>query len=143
MDTAERVEAIRAFLERNEYEPKVRPNGVVRFQSGQMTLFVQTEAEDETFYRIGLPDFWPLETDEERERAPAVMHRLMANLSAVKLLTVKGDTWCVIEAFHPTVQDLLAGLENDIERIERCVVAFARGIRRGAGEGDDGDREDE
>jgi len=142
MGTAERIEAIRAFLEENEYEPKVKRNGVVRFKNADMTMFVQTDAEDETFYRIGLPDFWPLETEKEKERAPRVMHDTMARENAIKLLTVNGDTWCVIEAFHPTAQDLLTVLKDDIRRIMHGVTSFAQGILRDGDENSEQDRED-
>jgi len=94
-----------------------------------MIMFVGFLEDDEQYYRICLPNFWPLETPEERERAAIAAHDVTSRVKAVKLIATGDDTWCLIQTFCPSVGELLPVLEQCIRTILSAAEEYARAMR--------------
>lgn len=129
MSRAERAAAIMDFLADRGYRPDIDGDGDVRFSVRDMTMFVGLDEKDEAYYRICLPNFWPLESAEERERAAIATHDVTSRVKAVKLIATADDTWCLIQTFCPSVGDLLPVMEQCIRTILSAADEYAKAMR--------------
>ncbi len=57
------------FLADEGYRPKEDSDGDVQFMKEGKTYYIIIDGRDPQFFRISFPNFWPIESEEERRRA--------------------------------------------------------------------------
>ncbi len=66
---AARGEYFLQYLSEQGYRPKIDADGDVEFMKEGFTCYISTLNDDEGFFRVILPNFWPLATDEDLVKA--------------------------------------------------------------------------
>jgi len=128
MSKPKRAALVRDFLAEKGYKPTIDNDGDVRFQYQGLNLYVGIDDDDDEYYQVVVPNFWSLDTAAEKLRAPSANTEVTRRVKAVKVWTVRGDTWCAVEAFYASAHDFLAVLERSIRTCYGGVMEFAKAI---------------
>lgn len=99
MSKQERAEMYRSFLAEEGYAPKIDNDGDVLFKFEGGTYFIAVSEKDEVFFRIVFPNFWPIESEQERVRALLAAASATAETKVAKVFLVRDDTYASIEMF--------------------------------------------
>jgi len=89
----------RSFLAEEGYAPKIDNDGDVLFKFEGGTYFIAVSEKDEVFFRIVFPNFWPIESEQERVRALLAAASATAETKVAKVFLVRDDTYASIEMF--------------------------------------------
>ena len=123
MNKAERAQMYVSYLREEGYAPEVDKDGDVMFKFEGGTYFVLVDEEDEMFFQIMFPSFWPIESEEEGARVEkaaqlatritkvAKVYRQLDNVNAsVELLCVPPEAFKAV--FRRALRSIQAGAKN-------------------------------
>lgn len=85
------------YLKEEGYVPHYDSDGDIVFKSEGLTYLLFASEDDEAYFRMSLPNFWKIESEEERQRALAVACRVNAELKVVKIYPVEDNVWASVE----------------------------------------------
>ena len=123
MDKAERAQMYVSYLREEGYALEIDEDGDVMFKFEGGTYFVLVDEEDEMFFQIMFPSFWPIESEEEGARVEkaaqlatritkvAKVYRQRDNVNAsVELLCVPPEAFKAV--FRRALGSIQAGVSN-------------------------------
>ena len=123
MDKAERAQMYVSYLREDGYALEIDEDGDVMFKFEGGTYFVLVDEEDEMFFQIMFPSFWPIESEEEGARVEkaaqlatritkvAKVYRQLDNVNAsVELLCVPPEAFKAV--FRRALGSIQAGVSN-------------------------------
>jgi hypothetical protein len=87
------------FLREEGYRPEIDRDEDIKFKSEGRWHYVMVDRDDPSFVRLVYPNFWSLETAEERQRAIAAAERATAETKVAKVYVVRENVWAAVEAF--------------------------------------------
>jgi hypothetical protein len=88
------------FLAEEGYRPTINANGNVSFKCEGRTYVIRIDEEDEEYFELAYPNFWPIESDEERSRVMEAALAVIADNKVVKIYPEDDtNTWATIELF--------------------------------------------
>jgi hypothetical protein len=119
-----KVETYMDILRTEGYRPELDQDGDVAFKHERIHFVVFANEKDEQFFRLMIPYFWPIESDEERARATKYIMQLNLEYKAAKFYLVRDgtDVCVVIEAFYAKPEDVKPVLG-------RCIDLSASAMR--------------
>lgn len=111
------------FLHREGFRPEVRTRDhLVFFKYEGKSYAIELDEQDEEFFRIVFPNFWPIEGEEERRRVLLAADHANAKLKVAKVFTVEDNVFATIEMFladpahfKPVFARALGALKNAAE----------------------------
>ncbi|HPE69848.1 MAG TPA: hypothetical protein P5560_10710 [Thermotogota bacterium] len=112
------------ILQKAGYEPRVDSDGDVVFKKENMTFVIQPSGKDPIFFRLFLPNIYPVESEEERGRIRVAMDMANALCKAAKVFTVNNNVWVSIEFFVNHPQDVETFLERALGAIDNAAKIF-------------------
>jgi hypothetical protein len=115
----------RSYLAEEGYAPKIDSDGDVVFKyEGRMYCIVVDE-EDEEYFNVVYPGFWPIESESERGKVAQAALHATARVKVVKVHPVRDNTWAAVEmfcsppeAFKPVFQRSLRALRGAVEKFK-------------------------
>lgn len=127
MDKPSRAKMYRDYLAEEGFTPKIDDDGDVFFKYEGKNYVIIIE-DDEQFFRICFPNFWSIESEEERKKVQEAALYAAAKTKVAKVFPVQDDTWAVIElfcdppesfsrVFRRSLGALQAGVNNFIEKM--------------------------
>ena len=111
-------------LEQEGYKPRIDEDNDVIFKFEGMTLVLSNDDEDTPFFRLLLPNFWEIESEEEQQALRA-MNAVNARLKVLKLVLVRGHVWASVELFF----DPFETFKSVFTRSVRLVLQGAKEFR--------------
>jgi hypothetical protein len=124
----ERAQAYMGFLAEQGFRPTVDGDGDVAFKVEGYLYYISVE-EDEEFFRLIFPNFWPIESEDERTRAEAAALRVTNRLKVVKVLPTQRGVLATIEMFVPSPESVFPVFHRAIQAIQGGVSAFMDEMR--------------
>lgn len=128
MTRAERAQAYLEFLANEGYRPVLDGDGDVVFKVEGYMYYISVE-EDEAFFRLIFPNFWPLETEAERTRAERAALRVTARMKVVKVLTTERGVLATVEMFATVPESVYPVFQRCVQTIQGAVRAFIEEMR--------------
>jgi len=110
------------YLAEEGYRPKIDEDGDIVFKVEGGTYFVSFDEKDPNFFSIVYPNFWEIESEEERERVLENSSEANAKCKAAKIYVVKDNTFATIEMFMESPEQFMGV-------VERCISALRYGVR--------------
>jgi hypothetical protein len=83
------------------YRPKLDEDGDVVFKSEGRTLYIRMYPDDTEYMQLVLPNFWKIESEEERELALIAANHATRVTKVTKVFVTKANTCASIEMFLP------------------------------------------
>lgn len=123
------------FLAARGIESTVDSDGDVQFKitrgerTSTMILFV--DSKDPTFFRIVLPNIWPIESIEERARVLRAANDVTRDMKVAKAYVVDDNVWIAVELFVPGPAAWQAAFDRVLTVIEEATITFVKQINKG------------
>ena len=102
------------------FRPKIDEDGDIIFKSEGRSLYIRLYADDTEYMQLVMPNFWKIESDEERVCATIAANHATRVTKVTKVFVTKENTCASIEMFLPS-PDLFAKVIN------RSVAALRNG----------------
>ncbi len=127
MTASERAELYRNFLAEEGYAARIDDDGDVVFKCEGMTLFISVDDDDE-FFRLVCPNFWPIDSDEERDRVVHAAAAVNSSIKVAKVYPVRDDTWASVEMYCSPPDAVLPVLLRAMGTLRGMVTEFRRAV---------------
>jgi hypothetical protein len=101
---------------------------IIRDESG--TYCIPIFEDDEEYFQLTYPNFWPIESEEDREQAKAACMEVTKNQKAAKLFLSRngGDVTATTDAFFASRHEIKAIFPRYIQSIKSAVAAFRQAV---------------
>jgi hypothetical protein len=113
------------------YAPELDSDGDVRFKHEGKNYFIEVREDDPFFFRVVLPNFWEIESDEEHVRAIRAANAVTGDIPVAKVFGLRGDTWCAVEMFLPSQESFEPVFNRCLLVIQQAVNHFTVLMREG------------
>lgn len=130
--TKEQLQALYSdFLRGEGYKPEIDKDGDVAFKKEGRTYFIDVGAaqKDPQYFRMALPNIWPIESAEERAKVLAAVDYTNMRAKVCKIHTVGDNVWVSIELFVNTPADFKGIFTRSLNAIDGSTAVFARKMR--------------
>jgi hypothetical protein len=120
------------FLREEGYRPEIDRDEDIKFKSEGRWHYVIVDRDDPSFVRLVYPNFWSLETAEERRRAVVASERATAETKVAKVYVVKDDVWAAVEAFCVPHEVFKAVIPRGLRALRTAANVFVKNMRESA-----------
>lgn len=126
------IQLIQQHLERLNLKPEAGEGGVIVFKYEGCSFVVTTEADDAEFIQFMVPNIWPLQNAESRERAYRVVNDINKKIKVAKLYVHDDDdVHACVESFLPDEAVCAAVIELYIGVLHATVRYFQKAMQEG------------
>ena len=131
-DSSGVAEFYRDFLNEEGYRAHIDEDGDVAFKYEGGNYFISIYKDDEGYFQLVFPSFWPIESAEEFERAKMACIETTRRMKAAKVFLVRDNTdvTATVEAFVDSREDVRKTFSRYIGAIQSARSTF-RDIMRG------------
>jgi hypothetical protein len=119
-----------SFLEKQGIEGTIDSDGDVQFTYEELVYFFGVDADDPEFFRLVLPNIWPIENEMERLQVLKAMDIANARIKVAKIYMVEDNIWVGVEILQRKVGDFEAYFDRSLELIQQCIVYFRDEMRK-------------
>jgi hypothetical protein len=120
------------WLTEQGYRPELDKDGDVAFKHERINFVLFSNEKDETFFRLMVPFFWELESEEETERATKTIMKLNTDYKAAKFYIMQEDVCVAIESFYQKPEDVFPVLGRQIDLLASAMREFRQLMREEA-----------
>jgi hypothetical protein len=129
-ETAVRSHAFAEFLKAEGYVPTVDTDGDILFKFEGRTYVLLLDDEDTEFFRIVFPNFWEIESDDERRKIEKAALVATSDTKAAKVYPVRDDTWASIEIFAATDEAFQRVFSRSMSALQSVIRNFSEEMKR-------------
>lgn len=112
------------ILEKEGLSGKVDSDGDVQFKYEDHTYFFGVSDSDLSFYRVVLPNIWPIESELERLKVLKAVNEVNETKKVVKAYVVNDNVWLTVELFVSDPEDFKKHFMRQIRAIESSTSSF-------------------
>ncbi len=128
MTASERAELYRNFLAEEGYAARIDDDGNVVFKYHAMTFFISADEDDEEFFRLVCPNFWSIDSDEERDHVVHAAAAVNSSIKVAKVYPVRDSTWASVEMYCSPPDAVLPVLLRAMGTLRGMVTEFRRAV---------------
>lgn len=125
---------IKSHLEKEGFRPSIDDDGDIVFKYEGGTYFIDIDAKDEFYVRIAYPNFWEIESEDERTKAIKCAHEATKLIKVAKISVEENNVWGSIElfvkdedAFAPIFMRCLMALDGAVREFISAMNVDAKG----------------
>lgn len=131
MNAEQRCAEYHQILTRQGFTPEVDEDGDILFMFEGMHYVILID-DDEQFFRLVFPNFWPIDDEPERARAIEAALRVTAAVKAAKVF-VNGDNLSAsIEMFVESPAAVAGVLRRCLSALQSAANSFRKEMLEGA-----------
>ena len=109
------------YLEGEGLTGKVDGDGDVQFTYEDRTYFIEVNEDDDEFFRVVLPNIWPIESISEGVKVVQACDAVNRSMKCTKAYTTNDDVWIAVELF--------VGRPDAFKTVlHRCLTAINSGV---------------
>lgn len=112
------------FLESNGYRPELDKDGDVAFKHEGGNYIIQVDENDNVYFRLIYPNFWEIESEEERQDVLLAGNFANSDIKCAKVFMLRDNVWAVVEIFLSKPEDYEKILSRSISSIQSVVGSF-------------------
>ena len=135
MSKQARAKMYEDFLRNEGFAPSIDDDGDVVFKCEGRTYIIWIDEDDEDFFRLVFPSFWPIESEEERLHVLIASQHATSKAKVAKIYMVGDDTWGSIEMFCSPPEAFKPVFRRCIPAIQAAVGAFREKMQELSSEG--------
>jgi hypothetical protein len=129
MNKAERAQIYSDYLRGEGYLPSIDQDGDVKFKKEGGIYYIMFSEEDAEFFRLVFPNFWSIETTEERAKVEKAALHATAGTKVAKVFPVKDNVWATIELFCSPPECFKPVFPRSMSALRAAVETFAEKMR--------------
>jgi len=130
-----------AYLAEEGYKAEVDKDGDVLFKYEGKYYFIDTDTnnnEDGLCFQVYCPNFWEIESEEERRRALSAANAVNSRAKIGKVYIIADDTWARVALLLQSPEQFKDFFDRALLALQGCVSDFRQKMHK-----DDDDSEDE
>ena len=109
------------YLKGRGIESRIDSDGDIQFDYEDSLYFIEVNEDDPEFFRVVMPNIWPIESEKERIQVIKACDIVNRNMKCTKANTVSDDVWVSVELF--------VGRPDSFKEVfDRCIAAIDSGI---------------
>lgn len=108
---------------------RVDSDGDVQFEYEDHSYFLEVNEDDPEFFRLVLPNIWPIESELERLKVLKAVNEVNQTKKVVKAYTVNDNVWLGVEMFISKPDDFLGSLERQFQVLEQEIEVFVDAMK--------------
>ena len=108
------------YLRQEGYAPRFEDDDVIFKYEGK-TFLLNCDEEDKSFFRLLLPAFWEIESEEEERRALKAINAVNLRMKVIKVFSIHQNVWASVELF-------LDPFESFKLVLDRCLDLLVSGM---------------
>ncbi|MGI6632707.1 MAG: hypothetical protein ACOX5M_06605 [Bacillota bacterium] len=112
------------YLREEGYAPKLDGDGDVQFKFEGLTYCIFAEEDDREYFRISLPNFWPIESEEERRQVVVACNEATAGVKVGKVYPVGDNVWASLEMLIDPIEDFPKFFRRSLLILSACTMRF-------------------
>lgn len=117
------------FLKQEGYVPQYDGDGDIIFKKEGLTYIAFASEDDAQFFRLALPSFWAIKSEEESVRALAAAAAVNAEVKVVKVFPVGEWVWAVVELLVDPPENFAAVFPRAMRLLRRGAEQFVDAMR--------------
>ena len=106
------------------YPVRVDEDGDLVLKIEGMTYFIILDEDDETYFTLIFPSFWPIESEDERRKAERAAIEITSRVKVAKVFIRKDQVWGAIELFVNGPEAATAVIPRSIRALQLAVKDF-------------------
>lgn len=114
------------WLSAEGYPVRVDEDGDLMLKIEGMTYFIILDEDDETYFTLVFPSFWPIESEDERRKAERAALEVTSSVKVAKVFIRKDQMFATIELFCPSPEAATAVVPRSIRALQRAVRDFVK-----------------
>lgn len=107
---------------------KVDADGDVQFTYSDHTYFIEVNEGDTEFFRVVLPNIWPIESIQEHGQVLMACDAVNKSLKTVKAYVANDDVWIAVEMFVSRPDNFQPVFKRCLNVIEAAVDKFVEAM---------------
>jgi hypothetical protein len=117
------------YLSDQGYKPEVDGDGDVVFRAEGISYCISVDEKDIQYFRVVCPNYWKIESDDERAEALEALSHSNARCKVAKSYILRGQVWSSVEIFveRPTAFKVL--FARSLSALQFGVRTFADKMR--------------
>jgi hypothetical protein len=127
-----RTDIYMEFLAEEGFRPKLDEDGDITFRCEGKTFLIFRSHGDEQLFRLGALWIWPIESEEERQRALVAAAETTAQLKVVKVFPMNDDIWATVELLFEEPGQVRAVFPRALALCQAGVEQFGSKMRESA-----------
>ncbi|MDZ4201879.1 MAG: hypothetical protein U1C96_07005 [Gallionella sp.] len=124
MTKQEKAEMYRSYLAEEGFTPKLDDDGDISFKFEGKNYLIIIDEGDSEFFRLVYPWFWPIESEDEREKAAQAALYASTQTKVAKVYPVRDDTWAAVEIFCSPPEAFQAVFKRSLGALQAAVHNF-------------------
>jgi len=124
MSKADHISMLGDYLRGEGYVPQIDEDGDLKFKYEGRSFWILLSEKDETFFQLVFPNFWEIESPEERIRVERAALLASADTKVAKVYPVKENVWASIEMFVSPMDAVRPVFNRSLRALQAAVEAF-------------------
>lgn len=112
------------ILDQIKVNGEVDGDGDVQFSYEDRSYFLEVNENDTEFYRLVLPNIWPIESELERLKVFKAVNEVNKTKKVAKAYVTNDDVWITVEMFIDKPDNFIGSLERQFKVINEAVKLF-------------------
>lgn len=129
MSKQQRAQMYKDFLSEEGYAPKLDEDGDVAFKCEGLNYLILIDEDDDEYFHLVFPGFWPIESEAEREQVLQAAAQATANTKVAKVFPVRDTTWAAIEMFCDPPESFKPVFRRSMSALRAGVQSFVDKMR--------------
>lgn len=130
MTKEERQLAVESFLREEGYAPQRDSDGDVAFKYEGRAYVVVVDEADPMFFRLIFPNFWSIDSEEERAQVAEAALEACRSTKVAKVFPVSDNTWASVELFVEPYDNYRAVFFRSLGALQAATQTFLTTMRR-------------
>ncbi|MDR1931006.1 MAG: hypothetical protein LBQ44_10320 [Treponema sp.] len=116
------------YLRAEGYSPEIDKDGDVSFKFEGKYYYIEIYEDDLEFFRVVFPNFWEIESGEERAQVAQAASWANRRTKAAKVYMTDKNTTIAVELFIPKPEDFTAVFSRSLQVISTALGHFRDGM---------------
>ncbi len=130
MSKANNVQFYSDFLRAEGYVPQLDKDGDIIFKVEGGTYLILLDERDDEFFRLTYPNFWAIESQDERIKVEKAALVATGNTKVAKIFPVGNNVWGTIELFVGSPEAVKPIFSRSLSALRTAVNTFKEEMRK-------------
>lgn len=129
MDKKQKAQMYMDHLRGEGYVPELDSDGDVVFKLEGRTYIILIDEGDEEFFRIIYPNFWSIESADERIKVEKAALAATSDTKVAKIFPIRDDVWGSVEIFILPPENFKLIFARAMRALRAAVDTFVQKMR--------------
>jgi hypothetical protein len=117
------------ILDQINVDGEIDGDGDIQFEYKDRSYFLEVNENDTEFYRLVLPNIWPIESALERLKVLKAINEVNKTKKVAKAYATNDNVWITVEMFIDKPDNFIGSLERQFKVINEAVDLFVEEMK--------------